>query len=193
MEFQLMAQMADEPGTLDRALLVFSRRRICPRAVVATEDPERGLMELTVRFEAGSALEAKRLAHQVARGVLVQAVTLEPVDAAVDREMALVRVRCGPDERDRIREAAERLGAEVAAEGAETVVISLAGASAEVRRALSALAPFDIDAVSRVAVRVLLETPPPPAPELPPLPRYIPLEEDTSWPSSITIATPIHP
>jgi acetolactate synthase small subunit len=193
MEFQLMAWMADEPGALDRALLVFSRRRICPRAVVADVDRERGCLELTVRFEANSALEAKRLAHQVGRGVLVQAVTLEPADAAVDRETALVRVRCEGGARERLMQTADRLGAEVAAEASDTVVLSVTGPSGHVRRALSALDSFRIDAVSRAAVRVLPTAPTSLAPELPPLPRHIPFEEDTSWPSSITTATPIHP
>lgn len=210
-EFQLTAWMADEPGTLDRALLAFSRRRITPASVHAEADPKEGVICLTLRFDTASGPDALRVAHQVGRGAKVYRLALEPMDESVGREMALVRIRCPEADRTALRQWARRSGVEVAAATPDHVVVALAGSPAAVAEALDGLSAFSVEAVRRTRVHLPPGPGAPVAPGLPPLPvhshgpqdshyphypyyPYYPYyEEDISWHTCTTTATPTRP
>ena len=199
MEFQLTAWMADEPGTLDRALLAFSRRRITPASIHAEADPTEGVICLTLRFDTASGPDAMRVAHQVGRGQKVYGLALEPMEESIEREIALVRIRCAEADRAALRQCARGIGVEVAAATPEHVVVALAGTPAAVAEALGALSAYGVASVQRSRVHLAPDPGAPVAPGLPPLPvhshypHYPQHEEDISWRTCTTTATPIRP
>lgn len=199
MEFQLTAWMANEPGTLDRALLAFSRRRITPASVHAEADPAEGVICLTLRFHTASGPDAMRVAHQVGRGAKVYGLALDPMDDSVGREIALARIRCPEADRAALRTWAEDIGGEVAAATPEHVVVALSGPPSAVAAALGGLSAWGVEAVRRTRVHLAPVPDVPVAPGLPPLPIHSPnppyphYEEDCSWHTCTTTATPTRP
>jgi acetolactate synthase-1/3 small subunit len=187
-EFQLTAWMDQEPGVLDRALAALSRRRIRIGHLVTASGPEPGTMVAVVRFDC-SPEDARRAAHQIGRGVQVLGVQLAAVDQAVQRELALVRVRTAPHERPARMAAAEYHRADVVAVDETTVTLAFTGGPEDVNRFVNTLQAWGIESMTRVAA--CLATPtvqigwmPGPAENR---------EEFASWPPSTMTATPSQP
>jgi acetolactate synthase small subunit len=191
--------MADEPGTLDRVLLVFSRRRIKPACLHAEADRSHGVVCLTLRFDSASGTDAMRVAHQVGRGENVYGLALDPLDRTdegVERELALVRIRCPEADRAALRELVRGIALEEAAATPEHVVVALSGSPAAVADALQALSALNVDAVQRTHVHLLPESCVPVAAGLPPLPvspHYSHCEEDVTWHTCTMTTTRMHP
>jgi acetolactate synthase small subunit len=197
-EFQLTAWLEQEPGVLDRALAAFTRRRVRIGNLVADVDPASGLMRCCVRFRVDSPEDAHRLAHQVARGVQVWAVTVEPLTDAVAREVVLARVRCERSRRPDLLALAASFGGTAVAVSDEYVVLAVSAESERITGFLQALAAeWGLESATRAGVAMPPAPTGPLVPGLPAFPRH-PLypdhEEVThSWQPFTMTATPIRP
>jgi len=116
----------NRPGALARVSNVFARRgfNIESLAVGPTERPD--VSRITLRVDCADA-SLEQIEKQVHKLVNVLRVTeLEP-GAAVQRELALVKVTAPPDRRPELMALADVFGARVADLGADAVVFEVVG------------------------------------------------------------------
>jgi acetolactate synthase-1/3 small subunit len=155
MRFQLTLSLENEPGVLDRALAVFSRRRIrIDHLLVSTESPP-DKARAVIGFETDGWDAAERLRQQVARGIQVMHTEVQAWEADIRRELALVRVRCRRQDRRQMLSVAACFGAQAVAVTADGVVFSLAAETETVEAFLEAMGDWSIEDSIRTGTALL--------------------------------------
>jgi acetolactate synthase-1/3 small subunit len=133
--------------TLNRAIGALRRRRM-PLARFALAPAGAGEARLTFVI-AADAVEADRVARQVAKVVGVRSVVVLPGDAPSGQELALVRVREPGGLRAELFRVVARYPATVVSEGPDGVVVRVAGSAQVVQALIEGLEPFSILEVAR--------------------------------------------
>ena len=139
----LSVLVEDKPGVLARVASLFSRRgfNIQSLAVGATEQKDMSRMTIVVSVE-DSPLE--QITKQLNKLVNVIKIVEQDVDNAVDRELALIKVRADATTRGQVIEAVNLFRAKVVDVSTESLTIEATGTPAKLEAFLRVLEPYGI-------------------------------------------------
>ena len=147
----LVALVADHPGVLTRVASLFRRRsfNIASLAVGHSEEPGYSRMTITVE---GSEAEIKQCEKQLYK--LVDVVTVRDLSEipAVDREMALIKVKVLPADRSGLSEIADMFRGEIVDVSRESMIIELTGSLGKINRFLEVISDYTVQEISRTGV-----------------------------------------
>ncbi|RKN09257.1 acetolactate synthase small subunit [Streptomyces radicis] len=139
----LSVLVENKPGVLSRITSLFSRRgfNIDSLAVGTTEHPEVSRITIVVNVEA---LPLEQVTKQLNKLVnVLKIVELDP-QAAIHRELILVKVRADNDTRSQIVEIVQLFRAKTVDVAPEAVTIEATGSSDKLEAMLRMLEPFGI-------------------------------------------------
>ncbi len=139
----LSVLVEDQPGVLARIAALFSRRgfNIESLAVGPTELPDVSRITIVVSVE-GSPLE--QVTKQLNKLINVLKIVELEVDASVQRELMLIKVRADGETRTQVLEIVEMFRARVIDVAADTVTIEATGSSGKLAALLDVLGPIGI-------------------------------------------------
>lgn len=144
----LSVLVQNRPGILARVAALFSRRgfNVESLAVGPTEDPAVSRMTIVVDC-AKHPLE--QVTKQLDKLILVlEIVELDPA-GAVERELALIKVRALPEVRPQLQALAEAFRARIVDVGAESMTLEVTGRADKLTALLELLAPYGIRELAR--------------------------------------------
>ena len=143
MKHTIVAKVVDEPGTLNRVASLFRRRafNIESLTVGGSEDPRFARMTFVV----DTAKVPARLVEANLRK-LVCVVDIHDIThfKTVDRELAMVRVKCAPSERHEIADLIEIFRGRVVDVARESVIVEVTGDAAKIEGLVDLLRPRGI-------------------------------------------------
>ena len=140
MKHTLIAKVQDQPGVLNRVASLFRRRafNIDSLTVGGSETPEFSRMTIVVDT-------ARNPAHLVAANLrkLVPVVEVKDVThvPTVDRDLALIRVRCQASERSEVSELVSIFRGRIVDVAADSVIVEMTGDEEKVSGLLDLLRP----------------------------------------------------
>ncbi len=138
----------NKPGVLSRVVSLFRRRafNIDSLTVGRTEKHDVSRMTIVVDTDADQARRIVANVYKLVNVLLVDDITGE---AAIIRDLALVKVSATPESRPRIFELANVFRARVLDVAPESVTIEITGAEEKIDRLLDVLRPFGLMEVVR--------------------------------------------
>ena len=144
----LSVLVENKSGVLARVSGLFARRgfNIDSLAVGKTEDPTVSRMTIVVSVDGKPLEQVTKQLHKLIN--VLKIVELRP-DASVERELALIKVGCGTDDRATVREIAGMFGAHVSDVDAGAMMIEVAGQPDRIRAMEEMLRPYGIIEIAR--------------------------------------------
>ncbi|MBE5922544.1 MAG: acetolactate synthase small subunit [Lachnospiraceae bacterium] len=142
-------------GVLNRIASLFTRRayNIDSLTVGETEDPKLSRMTIAVR---GDDLVLDQIVKQINKLVDVrEIVELKPSDSVI-RELVLVKVKVGKEERQQVKTITEIFRCKIVDFTSESLMIELAGAPTKIDAFLEMLKDYKIDEIVRTGMTGLL-------------------------------------
>ncbi len=143
MKHTLVAKVMDQPGVLNRVASLFRRRafNIDSLTVGHTETPEFSRMTIVV--------DTARVPASIVEANLRKLIPVaEVVDVThlptVDRDLALIRVRCAPEERAELASLAEIFRARIVDVARDSVIVEVTGDEQKVDGLVELLRPRGI-------------------------------------------------
>ena len=138
----------DRPGVLARVANLFARRgfNIQSLAVGATEQPGRSRMTIVVDVQRKPLEQVEKQLHKLVH--VLKVLELEPA-AAVERELALVKVRAVAGERAAVTEIADIFRSRIVDVSESTLTIEATGAPDKIEAMLSLLEQHGIVELAR--------------------------------------------
>jgi acetolactate synthase-1/3 small subunit len=144
----LVARVEDHPGVLNRVASLFRRRAFNIRSLTVGGSETPDFSRMTIVVDA-----SEDPAHLVAANLrkLVPVVEVEDVThlPTVDRDLALIRVRCGPGERSEIAELIEIFRGRIVDVAAGSVMVEVTGDEQKVDGLVALLKPKGILEMAR--------------------------------------------
>jgi len=145
MQYTFIALVENKPGVLNRVASLFRRRNfnIESLAVGRTEDPEVSRMTVVVGCPNGE-VDAHKLEanlYKLVNVIDVQDVTHQP---SVTRDLALIKVKVGPEHRGEVNGLAEIFRARIVDVAADSVIIEITGTEDKIEGMIELLRPFGI-------------------------------------------------
>lgn len=155
MKHTLLARVQDEPGVLNRVSSLFRRRgfNIASLTVASSEAPEYSRMTIVVDTAATPAHLVTSNLRKLIPVVEVTDVTHQP---KVARDLALIRVRCAPDERAEIRDLLFIFRGKVVDVAADSVIVEVTGDEDKVDGLVELLKPRGILEMARTGKVAML-------------------------------------
>jgi acetolactate synthase-1/3 small subunit len=155
MKHTLLARVADQPGVLNRVASMFRRRAFNIDSLTVGASEVDGFSRMTIVVDA-----TRTSAHLVATNLA----TLVPVEDVRDvtalpliaRDLALVRVRCRPEERGALHDLVSGFRARVADVGADAVIVEATGTEEDVSDLVELLRPRGVLEVVRTGRVVMV-------------------------------------
>jgi acetolactate synthase-1/3 small subunit len=128
MQYTFIALVENKPGVLNRVASLFRRRNfnIESLAVGRTENPDISRMTIVVACPNGD-VDAHRIEanlYKLVNVIDVQDVTHQP---AVTRDLALIKVKAGPEKRAEINGLAEIFRAHIVDVASDSVIVEITG------------------------------------------------------------------
>jgi len=160
-ERRCIAVLVDnEPGVLARVIGLFSGRGYNIESLTVTEvDPEKHTSRITVVTQ-GTPMVLEQIKAQLDRLVPVQKVVDMTKDhAAVERELALIKVRCTGEKRVESLRLSEAFRARVIDTTHESFVFELTGAPSKLDAFINLMRPLGLVDVSRTGVVAIARGP----------------------------------
>ena len=139
-----VANLEDKPGVLNRVASLFRRRafNIVSLNVGRTHQP--GVSRMTVVVEADDDI-ARIIEANLYKLVNVLSVEDITQKASVVRDLALIKVRVGPERRAEVLQITEAFRARVVDVTVETLILEITGTQDEIQGLVSVLKQFGID------------------------------------------------
>jgi acetolactate synthase-1/3 small subunit len=138
-----IAYVEDRPGVLNRVASLFRRRSYNIESLTVGRTHLPGVSRLTVVMEADED-GARRIEANIYKLVNVLWVKDITHDSAVERDLALIKVRANADNRAQILQLLEVYRARAVDVSPETIIIEMAGAAEKVDSLIEVLRPFGI-------------------------------------------------
>jgi acetolactate synthase-1/3 small subunit len=138
----------DRPGVLVRIALVFSRRSYNIESLAVSPGATAGFARMTVRSR-GAAENTEQIIKQLAKLIDVVFVTDHRGEDPVEAEIALVKLRCEGELRQRALAVAERYGARLSDDQAGRMIMTMQGESSVINAFLAELAPCKLEELVR--------------------------------------------
>ena len=153
----LVATVEDVPGVLNRVASLFRRRgyNIASLTVGASEQP--GLSRLTVVVSCDDATAARLEANLWKLVDVVGVDELAPTDA-IERDLALIKVRADHTQRAAVVQAAELFAARVVDVAPDELIIEIAAPRQRIDDLRAVLAPFGVLAMVRTGAVAIART-----------------------------------
>ena len=145
MQYTFIALVENKPGVLNRVASLFRRRNfnIESLAVGRTENPEISHMTMVGDWPNGE-VDAHKLEanlYKLVNVIDVQDVTHQP---SVTRDLALIKVKAGPDRRAEVNGLAEIFRARIVDVAADSVIIEITGTEDKIEGMIELLRPIGI-------------------------------------------------
>jgi acetolactate synthase-1/3 small subunit len=133
----------DLPGVLNRVASLFRRRNfnIISLAVGHSETPGVSRMTIVVQTDSGGAQRIAAHLYKLINVIRVEDITEQ---AAVIRDLALIKVSADRDQRPPLMQLAEVFGARVVDVAPQSIVIEMAGSEAKIDGLLEVLRPYGV-------------------------------------------------
>ncbi|AKG53465.1 acetolactate synthase small subunit [Dehalogenimonas sp. WBC-2] len=144
----IVALVADRPGVLNRMASLFRRRgfNIDSIAVGHSETPH--LSRMTIVAE-GSNTQVEQIRKQVEK--IIDVIRVQDISAhdIVTRELALIKVKAGPENRSEIMQIVDIFRAKIVDVSASSVMVEATGDEEKVDSLYNLLKPFGIKEMTR--------------------------------------------
>ncbi len=134
----------NKPGVLVRTALVFSRRGYNIESLVVSPDVANGEFSRMTITCSGDMETLEQIIKQCTKLIDVVHAIDHTGQAAIETEIALVKIKCGLSQRTEILQIAEHYKAKVVDYGAESLILRVYGESEKLDSFVSLLRPFDI-------------------------------------------------
>ncbi len=155
MKHTLVARVQDQPGVLNRVASLFRRRafNIESLTVGHSEVPDFSRMTIVV----DTARVPARLVEENLRKLMPVAEVRDVTDLpTVDRDLALIRVRCAPGERAELTQLAEIFRGKIVDVAQDSVIVEVTGDSEKVDGLVELLRPRGIQEMVRTGKVAML-------------------------------------
>ena len=155
MKHTLVARVQDQPGVLNRVASLFRRRafNIESLTVGHSEVPDFSRMTIVV----DTARVPARLVEENLRKLVPVAEVRDVTDLpTVDRDLALIRVRCAPGERAEMAQLAEIFRGKIVDVAQDSVIVEVTGDSEKVDGLVELLKPRGIQEMVRTGKVAML-------------------------------------
>jgi len=153
----------DDLLTFNRVIGVVRRRNVPIASLVSSASQIPGVSRLTFSMQTDDA-SADRLIQQLRKSFGVRDAVMFPVEDAVTREIALIKVRTNAASRADLLAVVSQFAAAVVDEGGGACIVEIAGAAARTESCIRALERFGILEIARsgaVAMRAAGSSPSP--------------------------------
>ncbi|MBK7448923.1 MAG: acetolactate synthase small subunit [Anaerolineales bacterium] len=145
MNYTFIVKVENKPGVLNRVSSLFRRRNfnIESLAVGRTENPEVSRMTIVVDCPNGD-MDAHKLEanlYKLVNVIDVQDVTRQP---SVTRDLALIKVKVGPERRAEVNGLAEIFRAHIVDVAPESVIVEITGTEDKIEGMIELLRPIGI-------------------------------------------------
>src|SRR5512137_2531618 len=145
MQHTFIALVENKPGVLNRVASLFRRRNfnIESLAVGRTEKPDISRMTVVVDCPNGD-MDAHKIEanlYKLVNVIDVQDVTHQP---SVTRDLALIKVKVGPERRAEVNGLAEIFRARIVDVGADSVIVEITGTEDKIEGMIELLRPIGI-------------------------------------------------
>jgi acetolactate synthase-1/3 small subunit len=145
MNYTFIALVENKPGVLNRVASLFRRRNfnIESLAVGRTENPEVSRMTVVVGCPNGD-IDAQRIEsnlYKLVNVIDVQDVTHQP---SVSRDLALIKVKIGPEKRAEVNSLAEIFRAHIVDVAVDAVIVEITGTEDKIEGMIELLRPLGI-------------------------------------------------
>ena len=143
MRHTLVARVQDEPGVLNRVASLFRRRAFNIESLTVGQSETRDYSRMTVVVDTARA--PARLVEESLRKLVPVAEVLDVTDLpTVDRDLALIRVRCAPSDRAEVAQLADIFRGRIVDVAPESVIVEVTGDGAKVDGLVDLLRPRGI-------------------------------------------------
>ena len=144
----LVAWVEDKPGVLNRVASLFRRRafNIESLTVGHTEEPGVSRMTIVVDSERTDAEKVVQHLYKLVNVIKVEDVTEQ---AAVVRDLALVKVRASNGSRSEVMQIVETFRARVVDVGLDTLTVEVTGTEDKINGLVEVLRPFGVEEMVR--------------------------------------------
>ena len=139
----IVAHVENRPGVLARVASLFRRRGFNIESLTVGKADEPGLSRMTIVVEGGVA-NVQQVERQLFKLIDVVSVVDISQQPMVDREMALIKVRCASGTRLEVGELARSFRADVVDVGPESVIVQVLGDAGKVEALEELLRPYGI-------------------------------------------------
>jgi acetolactate synthase-1/3 small subunit len=140
MRHTLVARVQDEPGVLNRIASLFRRRAFNIESLTVGQSETKDYSRMTVVVD--TARVPARLVEESLRKLIPVAEVSDVTDRpTVDRDLALIRVRCAPQERAEVAQLAEIFRARIVDVAPESVIVEISGDEDKVTGLVELLRP----------------------------------------------------
>jgi acetolactate synthase-1/3 small subunit len=143
-----VAHVEDRPGVLNRVASLFRRRAFNIDSLTVGRTAEPGVSRMTVVLDADDDT-ARRVVANLYK--LVNVLRVEDItgEAAVVRELALIKVRAGAEQRAAVLQLCEVFRARVVDVGACGLIVEITGTQDKIDGLVEVLRPFGIEEMVR--------------------------------------------
>lgn len=143
MRHTLVARVQDEPGVLNRVASLFRRRAFNIESLTVGQSETRDYSRMTVVVD--TARVPARLVEESLRKLVPVAEVRDVTDLpTVDRDLALIRVRCAPADRAEVAQLADIFRGRIVDVAPESVIVEVTGDGAKVDGLVDLLRPRGI-------------------------------------------------
>jgi acetolactate synthase I/III small subunit len=151
--------VVNHSGVLARVAGLFSRRgyNIDSIAVGRSEDPEMSRMVIVVEAEEDQVLE--QIEKQLYKLIDVIKVNDLPAKDSVERELALIKVNAGSQNRSEILQIVDIFRAKIVDVSSRAVIVEITGGTEKIEAIISLLRPYGIREIVRTGQIAMLRTP----------------------------------
>jgi len=156
----LVTLLQDRPGVLNRAVSLFRRRGFNIESLAVGHSETPGVSRMTLVVDAP---DVEQVVKQLYRLIEVLKVSDLTGAAAVELELALLKVHAPGGRRAEILALVTAFGARVADTGPSTMILELTGAPARVETFIEIVRPFGIKELMRTGRVAMLRSAVPPA------------------------------
>ncbi|MGV3615711.1 MAG: acetolactate synthase small subunit [Fimbriimonas sp.] len=144
----ITALVQNEAGTLNRLVSLFRRRGFSLSSLTAGDCEQPGFSRLTIVVKGDEAALYQCLRQLEKLLDVVEVADLQP-EAAVERELALVRVEPKDEDRAMVHSIAAQLGARSPRVTDSSIVVETSASPAEIERLVEALRPYNVTEIVR--------------------------------------------
>jgi acetolactate synthase-1/3 small subunit len=138
----------NKPGVLVRVSLVFARRGYNIDSLVVSPVLDTDFSRITITCS-GDASALDQIIKQLVKLIDVVRAIDHTGESVIEKEMALVKVQCPPENRTAILQITEHFKGTTVDFGHESLIVQLAGGSEKIDTALGLLRPFGITDIVR--------------------------------------------
>jgi acetolactate synthase-1/3 small subunit len=143
MQHTLIALVENKPGVLNRVASLFRRRNFNIESlnVGRTENPEISRMTIALESELVDARKVEANLYKLVNVIDVQDVTNQP---AVTRDLALIKVSAGPEQRAEVANLADIFRGNIVDVGPDSVIVEITGTEDKIESLVELFRPMGI-------------------------------------------------